>query len=101
MGKAERERIVKEHVDAENRHDTAATVATFAAPRYEVIPTGEVFDGPDAVTRMLDETMLAFPDLEITTQAMHHADTAVLVEVTFAGTHLAPWRGLPPTRRRV
>jgi steroid delta-isomerase-like uncharacterized protein len=101
MGKAERERIVREHVDAENRRDVAGTVATFAAPRYEVIPTGEVYDGADAVTRMLDETMHAFPDLEITTQAMHHAEDAVLVEVTFAGTHSAAWRGLPATGKRV
>jgi steroid delta-isomerase-like uncharacterized protein len=101
MGRAERERIVKEHVDAENRHDSAATVATFAAPRYEVVPTGEVIDGKEAVTRMLDETMDAFPDLEITTHTMHHAESAVLVEVTFAGTHLGAWRGLPATGKRV
>src|SRR4051812_26881696 len=101
MGRAERERIVKEHIDAENRGDTASTVATFAAPRYDVVPTGEIIEGPEAVAQSLDEIMHAFPDLTITTHAMHHADDAVLVEVTFAGTHLGGWRGLPATGRRV
>lgn len=101
MGRAEREAIVTEHVAAENRRDVAGTVATFAAPRYEVIPTGEVIEGAEAVSAMLDETMRAFPDLTITTHATHHADDAVLVEVTFEGTHLGSWRGLPATRRRI
>jgi len=29
-----REAIVKEHVNAENRHDADASVATFFTPRY-------------------------------------------------------------------
>ncbi len=101
MGRAERERIVIAHMEAETRLDSAGTVATFASPRYEVVPTGEVIDGAEAVGRLLDETMRAFPDLRFTTHALHHADDAVFVECTFEGTHLGPWRGLPATGKRV
>jgi steroid delta-isomerase-like uncharacterized protein len=101
MGRAERERIVREHIESENRHDTAATVATFAAPRYEVVPTGEVHAGPEAVGRFLDESQRAFPDMGFTLHALHHADDALLVEVSFEATHLGSFRGLPATGRRV
>ena len=39
--------IVREHMESENRHEFDVTMATFDHPRYEIIPTGEVFDGPD------------------------------------------------------
>lgn len=101
MGRTERERIVLAHIDAENRGDVAATVATFAAPRYEVIPTSETHDGTDAVTKFLEETTRVFPDMHIELHALHHADAAVLVEVSFTGTQRGAWRGLPATDRRV
>jgi len=101
MGREQREQIVMAHIEAENRGDVAATVATFATPRYEVVPTGEVHDGVDAVTRFLAETTYVFPDMKIALDALHHADDAVIVEVTFAGTQRRSWRGLPATRRRV
>jgi SnoaL-like polyketide cyclase len=31
--------------------------------------------------------------------ALHHADDAVIVEAMLYGTHLGPFRGLPPTGR--
>ncbi len=88
-------------MEAENRQDSAGTVATFAVPRYEVVPTGEVHEGPQEVARFLDETMRAFPDMNITLHSLRHAEDAVVVEVTFEGTHGGAWRGLPATGRRV
>ena len=38
-----REETVKQHIEAENRHDIEATIATFHRPRYEV--NGEPSDG--------------------------------------------------------
>src|SRR5512140_2109855 len=64
MGRAERERIILEHIAAENRGDAEATVGTFAVPRYEVVPTGEVHEGAAAVGAFLSETMRTFPDLQ-------------------------------------
>ena len=47
--RAEREAVVREHMESENRHDFDATMATFSHPRYELIATGEVYDGEEAV----------------------------------------------------
>jgi steroid delta-isomerase-like uncharacterized protein len=45
--------------------------------------------------------MTALPDLQIQMQRRHVTENAVLLEVLIRGTHLGPWRGLPPTGRQV
>jgi steroid delta-isomerase-like uncharacterized protein len=95
-----REAIVLEHMDSENRHEYDATIATFDHPRYELIGTGDVYDGPEEVARYFEETRTAFPDQENELIALHHAEHAVIVEAWVRGTHLGPYRGLPPTGRR-
>jgi steroid delta-isomerase-like uncharacterized protein len=95
-----REAIVRDHMESENRHEYDATIATFEHPRYELIGTGDVYDGPEEVARYFEETRTAFPDQENELIALHHADDAVIVEAWVRGTHLGPFRGLPPTGRR-
>jgi steroid delta-isomerase-like uncharacterized protein len=94
-----REAIVREHMESENRHDYEATIETFDHPRYELIATGDVYDGTDQVRRYFAETRTAFPDQRNELIALHHADDAVLVEAMLYGTHEGPFRGLPPTGR--
>src|SRR4051812_42692708 len=93
----EREAIVREHMDSENRHEFDATMATFHHPRYEIVPTNEVHDGRDEVDDYFQETRRAFPDQRNELVALHHADDAVLVEAVIRGTHRGPLRSLPPT----
>lgn len=57
-----REHIVREHMESENTHDFDVTLATFEHPRYEIVATGEVYDGADEVDRYYQETRAAFPD---------------------------------------
>jgi steroid delta-isomerase-like uncharacterized protein len=100
IDKVERERreaIVREHMESENRHDFAATFATFDHPRYELIATGEVFDGPDEVARYFAASRAAFPDQRNELLAVHHTDDAVIVEFDLLGTNTGSLRGLPPT----
>ena len=59
--RAAREANVGEHMDSENRHEFEATIATFGHPRYEIVPTGDVFDGADEVRRYFDESRHRFP----------------------------------------
>jgi steroid delta-isomerase-like uncharacterized protein len=94
-----REAIVREHMDSENRHDFDATFATFTHPRYELIATGEVFDGHDEVARYFAGSREAFPDQRNELLALHHADDAVIVEFDLLGTNTGSLRGLPPTGR--
>jgi len=94
-----RESVVREHMEAENRHEFDVTLGTFHHPRYEIIATGEVHDGPDEVMRYFEETRTAFPDQRNELIALHHADDAVIAEANLLGTHLGSFRGLPPTGR--
>jgi steroid delta-isomerase-like uncharacterized protein len=94
-----REAIVREHMDSENRYEFDATIATFEHPRYELVATGDVYDGTEEVERYFEETRRAFPDQRNELLALHHADEAVLVEAVVRGTHTGPLRSLPPTGR--
>jgi steroid delta-isomerase-like uncharacterized protein len=94
-----REAVVREHMESENRHEFDVTMATFHHPRYEIVPTGDVFDGEDEVAAYFAETRAAFPDQRNRLIAMHHADDAVLAEFELLGTHLGSFRGLPATGR--
>ena len=94
-----REAIVIEHMESENRHEFDVTLATFEHPRYELIATGDIYDGPDEVAAYFTETRTAFPDQRNELHDLHHADDAVIVEAMLYGTHLGNYRGLPPTGR--
>ena len=95
-----REELVIEHMESENRHEFDTTIKTFDHPRYELIATGDVYDGHEEVTRYFEETRTAFPDQRNELIALHHADDAVVVEANLYGTHEGPLRGLPPTGRK-
>src|SRR5438093_12897285 len=92
-----REATVREHMESENRHEFDVTMATFHHPRYEIVPTGDVHDGEDAVAAYFKETRQAFPDQRNELIALYHADDAVIVEFDLKGTHKGSFRGLPPT----
>jgi steroid delta-isomerase-like uncharacterized protein len=94
-----REALVREHMESENRHEFGATIATFEHPRYELIATGDVYDGEQEVLRYFEESRTAFPDQRNELIALHHADEAIIVEFYLLGTHLGPLRTLPPTGR--
>jgi steroid delta-isomerase-like uncharacterized protein len=94
-----REAVVREHMESENRHEFGVTLATFAHPRYELIPTGEVYEGEEEVNRYYAESRAAFPDQTNRVSAIHHADDAVIVEFDLMGTHGGPLHGVPATGR--
>jgi steroid delta-isomerase-like uncharacterized protein len=98
--RARREAIVIEHMESENRHEFDVTLETFDHPRYELIATGDIHDGPEEVAAYFKETRTAFPDQRNELIALHHAEDAVIVEAMLYGTHDGPFRGLPPTGRK-
>ena len=97
--RARREAVVREHMESENRHDFDATIATFARRRYEIVPTGDVYDGEEAVRGYFAASRGAFPDQRNEVKSIRHADDAVITEFDLLGTHLGPLRGIPPTRK--
>ena len=95
--RASREQLVRDHMQAENVHDFARAIATFAHPRYELIATDRMYDGRAAVEEYFRESRTAFPDQRNELIALHHADDAVIVEFDLLGTNTGSLRGLPPT----
>jgi steroid delta-isomerase-like uncharacterized protein len=91
--------IVREHMESENRHDFDVTMATFDHPRYEIIPTGEVYDGPEQVATYFKITRTAFPDQRNENTTLRVADDAIIAEFDLLGTHRGELRGIPPTGR--
>ena len=80
-------------------HDFDTTMRTFGHPRYELIATGETYDGEAQVAAYYAETRAAFPDQRNELIALHHAEDSVIAEFWLLGTHLGPLRALPPTGR--
>jgi steroid delta-isomerase-like uncharacterized protein len=91
--------IVREHMESENRLEFDATLATFEHPRYEIVATGDVYDGARAVARYYEETRAAFPDQRNENVVLHAAENAVVAEFDLLGTHRGELRGVAPTGR--
>lgn len=91
--------VVREHMESENAHEFDVTMATFDHPRYELIPTGDVYDGPEQVAAYYRETRAAFPDQRNEDAVFRHADRGVITEFHLLGTMKGALRGFPPTGR--
>jgi predicted ester cyclase len=94
-----REAVVRELMESENFHDFDTTLDTLSHPRYEIIPTGDVYDGPEEVMGYFKESRTAFPDQRNELISLRHADDAVIVEFNLKGTHKGSLRGFEPTGR--
>ena len=94
-----RERIVREHMEAENALEMDRALATFSHPRYEIIGTGEIFDVAEEVARYFRESRAVFPDQRNELISLRHADAAVIVEFWLLGTHEGSLGRLEPTGR--
>ncbi len=94
-----REAVVREHMAAENELRFDDTLATFTHPRYELIGTGQVYDGVDEVSGYYAASRAVFPDQRNEIRAVHHAEGAVIVEFDLLGTHTGSLAGEEPTGR--
>ena len=95
----QREKLVREHMEAENRLDFDFALGTFTHPRYELVGLDRVYDGADEVAAYFRESRLPFPDQRNELIALHHADDAVITEFWLMGTHKGRLGGLEPTGR--
>ena len=93
---------VEEHVRLENAHDLDASMETFSAsPYYDEEPWGEHHVGHEAVRIRHEQLFGAAPDFFIAVRRRHAARDALILECGIRGTHEGPWRGLPPTGRKI
>lgn len=100
-----REAVVRQHWDAENRHDPAGVVASFSAHRasYDVPAFGRAGQRPDAasVLSLWEDMLAAFPDFHVEPGPMLHGDNHIFVEVRVTGTQRGEFAGIPPTGRPI
>ncbi|MGI8920440.1 MAG: ester cyclase [Solirubrobacteraceae bacterium] len=99
MLRERREAIVRAHMQSENDHDFDATLETFDHPRYEIIATGQVHDGPAEVADYYRSSRSSFPDQRNENVVMHSAEDAIVVEFDLLGSMQGELMGVPPTGR--
>jgi limonene-1,2-epoxide hydrolase len=86
---AHREQLLLAHVEAENNNDVDAVIATFAHPRYELVPTAEIFDGDEEVRRYYREKE-ARGQRRYEIVRLYHSADAVIVEIRTLSLEPAP-----------
>lgn len=84
-------------LDACNRHDLDA-IRSFLDPR---VRRAHLPAGADAWTSDLADLFHAFPDWQWRRIQLIAEDDRLAVHLRGSGTHLGPFRGVPPTRRHV
>lgn len=84
---ARRLAIVLEHVEAENEQDLDRAMRTFRHARYEMVPTGMVVDGDEAVREMLRANWAAMPGLRFSATAVYYSADGIAVETRTEGEH--------------
>lgn len=98
-----RETTVRNHYEAENRHDLDALLATFSPSKvsYDVPAFGEAGQpaGPAAVREMWEGILAVFPDIHHEVLRLRHGDDFILAEYVISGTQKADWAGIPATGR--
>ncbi|MDZ7676396.1 MAG: ester cyclase [Acidimicrobiales bacterium] len=95
--RADREELLRRHLDAQNSGDIEAVLETFGHPRIELIASGRVLDGADAVRGYLEDRRTSFPDQRFEVICYHHSDDAVVSEHWMTGTHLGSLHGVEPS----
>jgi len=92
--------LIAEHMDTEVTQEFDLTLGTFNGhPHYEIMATGQIFDGDDEVMGYYRTTRAAFPDQRHDNVRYHVADDAVIVEFDLLGTNLGEFYGLAPTAK--
>ena len=91
--------LVLEHMQSENELRFDITLGTFDHPRYELIATGEVYDGPEEVAGYYEASRRAFPDQRNENVVLTYGDDVVIAEFDLLGTHRGELKGITPTGR--
>ncbi len=84
---------------SENEHRFEDTLQTFDHPRYEIVPTGDVYDGAEQVAEYYRTSRAAFPDQRNENVVLHSAEDSVIAEFDLLGTMQGELRGIQPTGR--
>jgi len=96
---AELRRIKKlwvRHSIAEDRRDIDGLIATLAPSCvYEIVPTGQRWDGHKGARAFSTDLLAAFPDNRFELTEIVVGPQGVFEVATLTGTNLGPWAGVP------
>lgn len=96
--RARRLDVLRTHFQSEIEHDWDTCLRTFnGRPHYEIMATGQVYDGDEEVLNYHRNQRIAFPDQRHENVRYHFADDVVVTEFDLLGTNLGPFLGLEPT----
>ena len=98
-----REKTVRAHYEAENRHDLDGLLATFSPSRasYDIPAFGEEGQAADAagVRTMWEGILAVFPNIHHEVRRLRQGDHFILVEYIVSGTQKSDWAGIQSTGR--
>jgi steroid delta-isomerase-like uncharacterized protein len=102
MSLHENKRLWQRHVLAENRRSIDGLLATLSAePVYEVMATGALHRGREAVAAFYNGLFVSMPDVNFELVDVTIGENGVVEESVMAGTHTGDLFGLPPSGRPV
>jgi hypothetical protein len=89
-------RLWVRHSIAEDARDIDGLLATLApACEYEIVPTGQRWQGRDGARAFYSELFAAFPDNHFALSEIVVGPQGVFEAARLTGTNLGPWAGAP------
>ncbi len=91
-----------DHSRAEDGRDLAGLIATLAEDCvYEIVPTGQRWQGHAGALSFYTTFLGAFPDVKFQMSDIVIGPQGVIEVADMTGTHRGPWAGMEPTGQRV
>lgn len=91
-------RLWVRHSIAEDRRDIGGLVATLTPDCvYEIVPTGQRWEGHDGARAFYTELFAAFPDNAFALSEIVVGPQGVFEAATLTGTNRGPWAGAAPS----
>ena len=95
-------RLWIKHSIAEDQRDLQGLIDTLAEDCvYEVIPTGQRWEGHDGARTFYTTFLGAFPDVHFDLTDIVIGPQGVIEIATMTGTHQGEWAGMPPSGKSV
>jgi hypothetical protein len=91
-------RLWVRHSIAEDRRDVDALISTLTADCvYEIVPTGQRWDGHEGARGFYGQLFAAFPDNAFALGEIVIGPQGVFEAATLTGTNTGPWAGAAPS----
>jgi steroid delta-isomerase-like uncharacterized protein len=95
-------RLWVRHSIAEDRRDIDGLIATLSTDCvYEIVVTGQHWEGHDGARRFYEELFTAFPDNAFALSEIVIGPQGVFEVATLTGTNQGPWAGVPASGLRI